>query len=381
MSAYHLRATLLPDGDAPSDLWVVDGKITFVPQDGGEELMPAGGFALPGLVDCHYHLTLDLGANRFKLALAHVWQTMTRHSPPHLLGLPAGSPELVREGLERHLKSGTTLIRDVGVVSDAIPATAAPGLPRVQSAGRFIAPADGYFGFQEDTPAEELVARARAQAEAGHPWVKIIADFPRKRGHYKTAPANYPLDVMQQAVEEAHAGGARVASHAISRAGVELAIAAGVDSLEHGPSVDETLLATMAERGIAWTPTLVIQPRVISMVEGMGDPDATSGIKECFANERLMIAAAHRLGVTILVGTDMLPPGSVWREVAALQQAGLEPRAALAAASTAARSFLREPALAEAAPADLVWYERDPRNDPELLAQPGLVLLGGQRVS
>jgi imidazolonepropionase-like amidohydrolase len=93
-----------------------------------------------------------------------------------------------------------------------------------------------------------------------------------------------------------------------------------------------------------------------------------------------MLARANKLGITLLAGTDMFPPGSVWREVAALQQAGIEPRDALAAASTVARAFLREPALDEGAPADLVWYEHDPRNEPELLARPGLVMLGGARI-
>src|SRR5206468_12858695 len=59
---------------------------------------------------------------------------------------------------------------------------------------------------------------------------------------------------------------------------------------------------------------------------------------------------AARLGVTILAGTDMYPPGSIWREVAALQGTDLDPARALAAASTTARAFLGEPALEEGAP-------------------------------
>ncbi len=70
--------------------------------------------------------------------------------------------------------------------------------------------------------------------------------------------------------------------------------------------------------------------------------------------------------------------GEVWREIAALQESGLEPTDALAAASTVAREFLGEPALDEGAPADLVVYEQDPRNDPQVLARPALVMLGGE---
>ena len=114
----------------------------------------------------------------------------------------------------------------------------------------------------------------------------------------------------------------------------------------------------------------------------VGSPKRTEqAVINGFENARQMVPVAARLGVTILAGTDMYPPGSIWREVAALQASGLEPALALAAASTAARAFLGEPALVEGAPADLVLYERDPRNDPEFLTQPSLVMFRGQLIA
>jgi imidazolonepropionase-like amidohydrolase len=283
MPAYHLSATLLPDGDAPRDMWVVDGKMSFVPQDGGEELAPAGGYVLPGLVDCHFHLTLDLVG----------------------IGLPDGSAELIGAGLEGHLASGTLLVRDMGIVGDVVPANAVAGLPRVQSAGHFLAPDDGYFGIQEKTAPEELAGRAQLQAEAGHPWVKIIADWPRRPGYMKDGEPNYSLEVMAAAVEAAQGAGAKVAAHAVSRAGCERAVMAGVDSLEHGVNVDETLLKIMAERGIAWTPTAIIGPQMVTMAEGLGGNEAARGVRESFENQRVMLPLAAKLGVTILAGTDI----------------------------------------------------------------------------
>lgn len=141
MPSYHLSAVLLPDGDAPRDLWIADGRITYSPQRDGEELVPAGGFALCGLVDCHYHLTLDVSGE---------------------LGLPIGSTELVRAGLERHLGGGVLLVRDTGTISNAMRAAASDGFPSVLSAGGLLAPSGGYFGFQEIAPAEELADHVRA---------------------------------------------------------------------------------------------------------------------------------------------------------------------------------------------------------------------------
>ncbi len=360
MPAYHLSATFLPDDDQPRAFWVADGKITFVPQDGAEELAPGGGYVLCGMVDCHYHLTLDVSGD---------------------IGLPIGSPELVRVGLEQHLAGGVLLVRDAGTVSAATSEVVNGKLPRVQSAGGLLAPHDGYFGFQEVASSEDLVDHVRAQVQAGHPWIKVIADFPHdKPGHLAVGEPNYPPDVFAAAVNAAHAAGARVAVHSVSRVGHQAAIDAGVDTIEHGPNLDETQLKTMAERGIAWTPTAVIADFAAGMSMDLGGPDAARETHEAFAHQRTMLPIAAKLGVTLLAGTDTLAPASVWREVALLQQCGVEPREALAAASTVARAFLREPALDEGAPADLVWFAHDPRNDPEVLAQPGLVMYGGVRV-
>ncbi len=137
----------------------------------------------------------------------------------------------------------------------------------------------------------------------------------------------------------------------------------------------------MAENGTAWTPTLVIAPAATAMSEEMGGKEIAAVTRAGFESARQMVPTAARLGVTILAGTDMLPPGRVWQEVAALQQSGLAPPDALAAASTAARAFLGEPALDEGAPADLVVYRHDPRNDPEMLSRPSLVMLAGRRVA
>ncbi len=141
---YHLNATLLPDGDQPRDLWIVDGRLTFQPQDGAEPLAPAGGYVLPGPVDCHAHLTLDAGKR----------------------GLPLGSRELVAANRRDQLAAGVLFVRDIGAASDATLALPADdGLPRVQPAGRFLAPLRGGVTVAPATgppaPASEATASIR----------------------------------------------------------------------------------------------------------------------------------------------------------------------------------------------------------------------------
>jgi hypothetical protein len=116
------------------------------------------------------------------------------------------------------------------------------------------------------------------------------------------------------------------------------------------------------------------------MAMDMGGRAAARGAHEAFANQRAHLAKASKLGITLLAGTDMFPPGSVWREVALFQENGVDPRVALASCSTGARAFLGEPALDEGAPAGLVLYTEDPRNDPEFLSRPAAIVFRGKRI-
>jgi len=132
----------------------------------------------------------------------------------------------------------------------------------------------------------------------------------------------------------------------------------------------------MAQKGIAWTPTLAMTERLAAII-GRDDAQRRAFANERYDTYRALLPVAARQGVTILAGTDMLPHGNVALEVEALVRHGLEPRVALGAASTGARSFLGIPNIIEGAPADLVLFTGDPRNDPEVLRSPALVMLGG----
>jgi imidazolonepropionase-like amidohydrolase len=180
------------------------------------------------------------------------------------------------------------------------------------------------------------------------------------------------LATVERLVEIVHAAGARVAAHSTTRHVTEL-IRAGVDSVEHGPAMDESDLGNLAAGHGAWTPTLCA---------AVGEPqsDLERQRRQHEMRDRLtyLLPAAIARGVTVMTGTDVV--GTVPREVALLTELGLTPTQALAAATTAARRFLGFPDLHEGEPADLVTYDHDPRNDPAILNQPVAVMRQGIRL-
>jgi imidazolonepropionase-like amidohydrolase len=344
---WHLRAVLLPEGADPVDLWVAGGRLTAEPQAGAEPL--PGGWVLPGLVDAHAHLSLDTGGT----------------------GRERGSPELIDANVRAQLEAGVLLVRDVGAVPGAtLPVDAAKG-PRLLRAGRFLAPPGRYIpGLYEGVEPGSLVEAALAEVAAGAGWVKVVADFPENYPAAGRAEPNYDLETLTGLVEDVHAAGARVAAH-VTGAALADVVAAGVDSIEHGLRMDEDALTVLGRRGGAWTPTLATTGEML-------DPGRFERLLERFTP---LMARAAAAGVTVLAGTDTRPPGSLPGEVALLQRCGLAPADALAAASTAARRYLGLPGLEAGAPADLVCYPADPRDDPEVLASPTAVLAQGRRVN
>jgi len=91
-----------------------------------------------------------------------------------------------------------------------------------------------------------------------------------------------------------------------------------------------------------------------------------------------LLGLAQRLGVPILAGTDTA--GTIAREVALLAGHGLEPAAALQAATTTGYRFLGEPFDQTGRPVTLVTYQDDPREDLAVLSAPSAIIIDGVRV-
>jgi imidazolonepropionase-like amidohydrolase len=343
VTAVRVRGFALPDGEYV-DLYADGDRWTTEPVAGAE--LVAEGWLLSGLVDAHTHPGVE----------------------------EPGDPldeDVLRADLRRHVDAGVTAIRAPGLAGDP-PAWfgAEPDLPRAWHAGPWLARHGDFFdGWGRRADHADLPALAAEQA-ARTGWAKLIADW-----QHDEAPVS--VEVLRTVVAAVHAVGGRVAVHSQVAEGGAAAVAAGVDSLEHGMCLDPALLTEMAARGIALTPTLAVISHALTASRDRRDSPRKDWLVGGASVHGALVAAAVEAGVTVLAGTDSRPHGRVSDEIAAMVAAGVRPHDALAAGSWTARAYLGLPGLTPDAPADAVVYAEDPRTDLDELTKPLAVVLRG----
>jgi imidazolonepropionase-like amidohydrolase len=350
----HVRGIALPAAE-PAEFWIGGGRLSCVPVPGARTVID-GGWLLPGLADAHSHpgrgglgVPLDevkLQADLRQHADAGVALVRAAGSPDR----PLPSPLRGREGLPRVIDTGVP----VGVTGQFPP-----------SAGRVVPPGDF---------PDAAAGNCRA---AGGGWCKLYADWIVDDATVADPPLTPPA-ALAEAVRLVHGIGGRAAVHAIHPDACRAAVEAGADSLEHGMWLDPGLLPRMAAQGTALTPTITVWARQLEAI--MAEPEGPTRRFFLEGLQRLpwLAAQAHAAGVTVLAGTDSEPHGSIAEEIRRLA-AQLPAEAALGTGSWAARAFFGVPAtLADGAPADVVAYPADPRQDLAVLDHPTAVIIGGR---
>lgn len=334
--------------------WVVAGRITF--DRPGGDVTVIDGHVLPGLVDAHCHVGLD------------------RHG--------AVDEPTTRAQALADRDAGALLLRDAGSPADTRWVDDVPDLPRIVRAGRHIARTRRYLRhYAHEVEPDQLAEVVAQEARRGDGWVKIVGDW-IDRDTGDLAPC-WPLDALRAAMDAAHAEGARVTAHCFGEDALPDLLASGIDGVEHATGLTGDTIATAAARGVAVVPTLVniaTFPGIAAAGEAKF-PRYAAHMRELHARRHATVRAAHEAGVAIRVGTDAggsLPHGLVAQEVAELVTAGLTPLEAIDAGCWTARRWLGRPALEEGAPADLVVYPEDPREDVGVLAHPTAVVLRGR---
>ncbi|KUL60023.1 amidohydrolase family protein [Streptomyces sp. NRRL S-1521] len=357
----HVKGRVLvgPE-DVRDELWVVGGRVTYDrPVTPATETVKVEGWALPGLVDAHCHVGLDAQG-------------------------PVDAATAEKQALtDREI--GALLIRDAGSPSDTRWIDDREDLPKIIRAGRHIARTRRYIrNYAHEIEPDDLVAYVAQEARRGDGWVKLVGDWIDREAGDLTAC--WPRDAVEAAIAEAHRLGARVTAHCFAEDSLRDLVEAGIDCVEHATGLTEDTIPLFAERGVAIVPTLVNIATFPDLAAG-GEkkfPRWSAHMRRLHDRRYDTVRAAYDAGVPVFAGTDAggsLAHGLVAAEVAELTRAGIPPVAALSATTWGARTWLGRPGLTEGAPADLVVYGSDPRQDVAVLATPRRVILNGRVVA
>jgi imidazolonepropionase-like amidohydrolase len=373
-----------------ADVGIENGRVavlgTGVRRGGDDELIDVtGSWLLPGLIDCHVHLTLPTDAGDPVAAASRTDAAVALYAAA---------------AAERTLLGGITTVRDVGgwnyvemAVRDAIRQGWARG-PRMFLAGRLLsittATVEYYPGMYEVADgADQVRAAARRQLAKGADLIKVMATGAMLSSETEDSRAiQFTLDELRAAVEIAHDNFKHVAAHCHAGRGIHNAVDAGVDSIEHGTFADDEALRKMAAAGTVLVPTVCASELLFRDDEAVATMPAHLLERMRSFNDLHVetLCRAHELGVTLVMGTDAGTPGNhhgmnAWECVFMTDMVGLSPLDSIRAATlNAARLLGQGDALGRldvGAHADVIAVPEHPLDDITTLTRSSLVMAAG----
>lgn len=251
------------------------------------------------------------------------------------------------------------------------------GLKRPKRYGAFMG---------RDVASPEEIVGAVGQLAADCDDIKLILtgiiDFDAGR---VSGDPQFDVDAATLVVSTAHRLGKRVFAHCSGTAGLEVAIAAKVDSIEHGFFMRADLIKAMADNGIAWTPTFAPVHFQWACPEVAGwSPQTVENIARILAQHAENLLRAEEAGVTLLCGSDAGSHGvghgeGLLDELQWMRAAGLSVAAVLRSATGAPRRHWGGPArLVKGAPFDALLLDASPFDEFEALRRPIAVFRHGR---
>jgi imidazolonepropionase-like amidohydrolase len=377
-----------------ADIGIDDDRISVVAatprRDADDDVIDvAGMWLLPGLIDCHVHLT------------------QPTDEPDPLRSARRSDAEVAlftARAAEQTLLGGITTARDVGGwnfvemdVRRAIDAGIVRG-PRLLLAGRLLSittsTVDYYPGMYEVADGVDAVrAAARRQLAHGADLIKVMATGAMLSSETEDSRAiQFTLDELRAAVEIARDNHKHVAAHCHALRGIENAVEAGVDSIEHCTFADDEVLRRIADRGIFVVPTicageLLFRDRAV--VEAMPEHLRTR-MAEFHDLHVSTIRRAHELGAPIAMGTDAGTPGNhhgmnAHECVFMVEQCSMSPIESIRSATLNGATLMRRQqsigSLDVGKLADVIAVHDNPLDDITTLTRVAMVVKGGEVVA
>lgn len=344
---------------------------------------------LPGLIDCHTHLTFSPSDLGYKgLSISHPREALTGARNARLT-----------------LEAGFTTVRNAGAhgfadvaLRDAVNAGDVPG-PRILASGpplsitgghadnNLLAPQFDYSGEGVADGVPAVMARVREDIKYGSDLIKFMASGGVLSQGDRADLEQFSPEEMRAIISESHRLGRKVAAHAHAALAIRDAVEAGVDSIEHASFIDAEGIRLMKEHGTYLCPTLYLMDWFMENYTKLGvTPDMIAKAKVVMPAARENVGRAIREGVKVAFGTDaaVYPHGQNAREFPVLVRMGMTPLAAIQSATVNAADLLdwtdRVGTLEPGKFADLIAVEGDPLKDTRVLERVKFVMKGGEVV-
>jgi len=378
---------------------VADGRIRAVlvqgdaaiPQDAARIELP-GQTLLPGLIDMHVHLAADarIDGNHYLDYTDAFWVAV---------GV-ANAKAMLEAGFTTVRNVGSDDYADVGI-KQAVDSGYVPG-PRIVPATYALGATGGHCDGTEGLPPSFAAVPTPSVADSpdgfralvrrvhkfGAEVIKLCVTGGVLSRTDAAGAQQMSYEEIKAAVDEAHRLGLKVAAHAHGTSGINDALRAGVDTIEHASRADEESFRLAKEHGAWFSMDIYDDDYILAegakngMYEESLAKERTIGLKQ-----RQTFRAAYNAGVKMIFGTDngaVFPAGQNALQFAKMVEWGMPPLEAIRAATrNAAQALAREGdvgAIEAGRYADFVGVKGDPLKDIRLLEHPAAVIKGGERV-
>jgi imidazolonepropionase-like amidohydrolase len=379
-------------------LVIIEGeRITEVRYDGqvpaGVNVIDLGSATLlPGLIDCHVHLTGDPGEVKGDYYEA----VLKRGSIDSAILSPTYA--------KRTLDAGFTTVRNLGA-PDYVDVALRNAIDRGDIAGpRMLVsgpPLGATGGHADDTTGfspwiefhgvegvadgvDAIRHRVRENVKNGADVIKFMASAGVLSAEASVGAPQYSQEEMNAVVDEAHRWGKKVAAHAHGAESIKMAIRAGVDSIEHSSMIDEEGLKLAKQHGTYLDFDVYNDDYILSEYAKKGFPASTVEKERLVGRlQRENFQRAVKAGEKMAFGTDagVYPHGWNAKQFAVMTHWGMTPMQAIQAATVNAADLLgmtgKVGAVAPGYYADLVAVNGDPINDVAQLEHVSFVMKGG----